>query len=216
MVPVPPNPKIYHITHMDNLPSIVARAGLVSDARRIAEGLDCSLVGMQAIKRRRLDEIEVPCHPGTTVGQYVPFHFCPRSIMLYLLHKRNHPDVTYKGGQQPIIHLQADFQSVIQWADGKEIRWAFTDGNASSRLTAFYSDSSKLSELDWEAIGARNFTNPKIKEGKQAEFLTFDIFPWTLIEKIGTLDETVLEKVRMSLAHAGHQPVIAKEPHWYF
>jgi hypothetical protein len=30
-------------------------------------------VGMTNIKQRRLTQIEVPCHPGTTVGQYVPF-----------------------------------------------------------------------------------------------------------------------------------------------
>jgi ssDNA thymidine ADP-ribosyltransferase, DarT len=27
-----------------------------------------------------------------------------------------------------------------------------------------------------------------LKEGKQAEFLMFDVFPWTLVEKIGTID----------------------------
>jgi hypothetical protein len=95
MISAPDRPKIYHITHVDNLPSIATRMGLVSDAQRIASGLSCSLVGMSTIKQRRLNEIEVTCHPGTTVGQYVPFYFCPRSIMLYLLRMGNHPEVTY-------------------------------------------------------------------------------------------------------------------------
>jgi len=50
----------------------------------------------------------VKCHPGTKVGQYVPFYFCPRSIMLYILHRGNHPDLDYREGQGPILHLQAD------------------------------------------------------------------------------------------------------------
>ncbi len=86
MPSVPSRPKIYHITHVDNLAGIAASGELISDAKRIASGLTCLLVGMSNIKKRRLEEIEVTCHPGTTVGQYVPHYFCPRSIMLYILH----------------------------------------------------------------------------------------------------------------------------------
>ncbi|NMF83162.1 hypothetical protein E1H13_07385 [Nodosilinea sp. P-1105] len=40
----PSNPKIYHITHLDNLTGIATTGSLVSDAKRIASGLSCSLV----------------------------------------------------------------------------------------------------------------------------------------------------------------------------
>lgn len=71
-MPAPPDPKIYHITHLDNLAGIVD--GLIwSDAERIARNLNCTVVGMSEIKRRRLEEIEVDCRPGTMVGEYVPF-----------------------------------------------------------------------------------------------------------------------------------------------
>src|SRR3954471_12342424 len=104
----PPSSKIYHITHLRNLPDIVRAGAIYSDAKRIALGLDCEIVGMSKIKQRRLTQIEVDCHPGTKVGQYAPFYFCPRSIMLFLLHKGNHPDLDYKEGQGPIVHLRAD------------------------------------------------------------------------------------------------------------
>lgn len=126
MASVPSSPKIYHITHIDNLPNIAANMGLVSDATRIARNISCSVVGMSTIKERRLKEIEVPCHPKTMVGQYVPFYFCPRSIMLFMLHMGNHPDISYKGGQQPIVHLQADFHKVINWANSNSVSWAWT------------------------------------------------------------------------------------------
>jgi ssDNA thymidine ADP-ribosyltransferase, DarT len=216
MTSVLTSPKIYHITHVDNLPSIATGIGLVSDANRIASGLSCSLVGMSTIKQRRLEEIEVPCHPGTKVGQYVPFYFCSRSIMLYILRMGNHPDVSYRGGQQPIVHLQADFHQVINWANSNAVPWAFSIGNAGSYLTSFYKDPAQLSEIDWEAVNATDFRDPKIKEGKQAEFLLFDVFPWTLIEKVGTINSVMATKVQTTLAIAGHQPTIEIEPSWYF
>lgn len=216
MTAVPDRPKIYHITHVDNLPSIATDMGLVSDAQRIASGLSCSLVGMSTIKQRRLEEIEVTCHPGTTVGQYVPFYFCPRSIMLYILRMGNHPDVSYRGGQSSIVHLQADFQQVIAWANSNAVPWAFSSGNAGSYLTSFYNDPAQLSEIDWNAVAATDFRDAKIKEGKQAEFLLFNVFPWTLIEKVGTIDATITIKARQALATSRHQPPISIEPNWYF
>jgi hypothetical protein len=216
MASMPFSPKIYHITHLENLGSITATLGLVSDANRIANALRCSLVGMSTIKQRRLEEIQVSCHPDTTVGQYVPFYFCPRSIMLYLLHMGNHPDVSYRDGQKPIIHLQADFNTVVSWANINKVRWAFTDRNAGAYLTTFYSNPKDLGQVNWSAVQATDFRDSKIKEGKQAEFLMFDVFPWTLIEKIGTIDNTISTQVTKVLEGIGHQPIIAVEPSWYF
>lgn len=195
MASMPSSPKIYHITHVNNLTSIVANHGLVSDAKRITNQLSCSLVGMSTIKQRRLQEIEVSCYPGTKVGQYVPFYFCPRSIMLYILHRGNHPEIIYKEGQQSIVHLQADLHSVIHWANTQDINWAFSDLNAGSYLATFYNDMSHLSQLNWSAIKATYFRDSQIKDGKQAEFLMFDFFPWQLIEKIGTLNNTIVPSI---------------------
>ncbi len=216
MPSIPPSPKIYHITHIDNLANIVAKSGLISDANRIASGLICSLVGMSTIKQRRLDEIEVACHPGTKVGQYVPFYFCPRSLMLYILHMGNHPDVSYRGSQQPIIHLQADFHTTIQWANEHNIPWAFSNGNAGAYLTTFHNHPSQLHQLNWDAITATDFRDATVKEGKQAEFLMFDVFPWTLIEKIGTIDAAMATKVNETLMHVDYHPPVTIEPRWYF
>lgn len=42
---------------------------------------------MSEIKRRRLEEIPVDCCSGRMVGEFVPFYFCPRSVMLFVIHK---------------------------------------------------------------------------------------------------------------------------------
>src|ERR1700677_2413270 len=106
----PLNPtRIYHITHVDNLTSILGQDGLLSDAEMVARGAPHLAIGMSSIKQRRMG-LPVKCHQGDTVGEYVPFYFCPRSFMLYLLHRANHPELTYRDGQGPIVHLQADLE----------------------------------------------------------------------------------------------------------
>ena len=100
----PAQPKIYHIVHIDNLASIVADGCLWSDAVMI-QRQGGTVIGMGGIKQRRLG-LPVSCHDGLNVGDCVPFYFCPRSIMLYVIHCANHPELAYRGGQQPIVHLE--------------------------------------------------------------------------------------------------------------
>lgn len=166
MSPPPSQPQIYHITHVDNLESIARRGEIWSDGLCRNNNLGNKQVGMSAIKARRLFELEVDCHPGTKVGEYVPFYFCPRSIMLYLLYRGNHPDLTYTGGQRPLVHLEADLHEVIEWADSNGVRWAFSDRNAGIRYACFYNDVNKFDRLDWNAIAATDFRDPIVKEGK--------------------------------------------------
>jgi hypothetical protein len=213
---VPPkSPKIYHITHLDNLPQIVDHV-LWSDAERIRQDLPCKIVGMSEIKRRRLEELEVDCHPGTKVGEYVPFYLCPRSIMLFLLHKGNHIDLSYQGGQQPIVHLQADLHGVVAWAQSEGRRWAFSNGNAGTRYTDFFNDLGQLNDLDWNAIAATNWKDPIVRERKQAEFLVEGFFPWELVERIGVIDKKMAERVMDALSNAAHRPEVVVAGNWYY
>jgi len=216
MTAIPGNPKIYHITHLGNLPQIVSDGCLWSDLRRIETGLDCEIVGMSRIKERRLKELPVPCHAGTMVGEYVPFYFCPRSIMLYILHRGNHPDITYREGQAPIVHLQADLRLVAQWADENGRGWAFSKSNAGARYTPFFNSLDKLNEVNWSAVRANDFRDPAIKEGKQAEFLMHESFPWNMVEKIGVINRTIQQQVVAAIAGAAHRPTVRIETGWYY
>ncbi|MGI0080551.1 MAG: type II toxin-antitoxin system toxin DNA ADP-ribosyl transferase DarT [Nitrososphaerales archaeon] len=215
MSPVPESPKIYHITHVDNLSRIVDEV-LWSDAERVRRALECTVVGMSEIKRRRLEEIEVDCHPGTKVGQYVPFYFCHRSVMLYILHKDNHPDLAYHGGQRPIVHLQADLRMVLKWAETEPRRWTFSKCNAGARYADFHNDPALLGGLDWGAIAQTDWRDPDVKEAKQAEFLVEKSFPWRLIELIGVINSEVERQVTNIISGARHQPSVAVKTAWYY
>jgi hypothetical protein len=218
----PLNPRIFHITHVTNLPAIVAAGGLISDAAMIARGGPLATIGMGAIKRRRLS-LPVACHPGLNVGDCVPFYFCPRSIMLFVIHCANNPELTYRGGQGPIIHLEADLHAVVQWATTQMRRWAFSLSNAGASYAQFRDSLTRLGDIDWDAIASNNFSNNSytpsgflVKEGKQAEFLLQDHFPWHLVNRIGVASPAIATQAQAALVAAVHKPPISVQPTWYF
>lgn len=216
MNPVPAQPKIYHITHVDNLAAIVKNHELVSDATVLERGGPSVAIGMAAIKKRRVEEIHVYCHPGTKVGDYVPFYFCPRSVMLYLIHRANHPDLTYRGGQEPITHLEADFHEVVKWAESRDRRWAFSLSNAGSYYVEIYEGLDQLHRINWAAVAETDFRTSEVKEGKQAEFLIHGSFPWKLVRRIGVCSARIKAQAEASLAGAIHRPPVEILRHWYY
>jgi hypothetical protein len=134
----------------------------------------------------------------------------------YILHMANHPDLSYTGGQRPIIHFEADLKMTIQWAEKYARRWAFSDGNAGAKITSFYADLRHLPQLDWEAIANDDFRDPVVRERKQAEFLIETSFPWNLVERIGVYDSNTERKVQELLRVDQHKPAISIEPRWYY
>lgn len=210
-----PSPiKIYHIVHVDRLPSIVATGGLLSDAMVQTQALVGTMIGMNNIKQRRLTELQLASHPGLFVGACVPFYFCPRSVMLYLIHRRN-PELTYQNGQEPIIHLQADLRTVVEWANAQPARWAFTLSNAGSYFFEDRSDLARLGEINWPAVQATDWRGG-LKEGKQAEFLLEQQFPWHLVERIGVTNRPIYQQVVNALPARGHRPQVEIRPDWYY
>ena len=216
MSPPPRRPKVYHITHVDNLPAMVKEGSLVCDREMIHRGGPAQAIGMSEIKRRRVEQLTIDCHPGTMVGDYVPFYFCPRSVMLYVIHMKNHPELAYRGGQPPIVHLEADLHSVIEWADGDGRPWAFSLSNAGACYTEFRNQTNNLDELDWTAIAAHNFRDPEVKESKQAEFLLYEVCPFELFQRIGVRSRDVAERVTSAVAGLAHRPAVEVRAGWYY
>lgn len=222
MSPPPTKPCIYHITHVSNLPAIITAGGLLSDAAILERGGPAATIGMGTIKQRRLS-LPVSCHPGLNVGDCVPFYFCPRSIMLYVIHCANNPELTYRGGQGPIVHLEADLGAVVAWATQQRRRWAFSLSNAGAGYAQFRNNLNDLHDIDWDAVASNNFSagsytpsGNQVKEGKQAEFLLHSDFPWSLVQRIGVASQAIAIQARAAIANAAHKPQISVQPSWYF
>lgn len=210
----PTNPKIYHILHADRLPMIVADGSLWSDSIMTGRAGTGTPIGMNKIKQRRLNELKFTCYPDLYVGQCVPFYFCPRSIMLYMMFKGNHMELTYQGGQQPIIHLEADLGEVVRWADCNNKRWVFTLSNAGSYYFEDRNNLNQLSEINWPAVTAHDWQQQP--EAKQAEFLIEESFPFKLIKRIGVYSLDVQKQLNAILAGQLHSPSIEVMRDWYY
>ncbi len=213
-MPVPANPKIYHITHLDRLPSVVAEQALLCDAEVVRRSLGGTRIGMTSIKKRRLEELRLSSHPDLLVGSCVPFYFCPRSVMLYLIYCGNDPDLAYRQGQQPILHLEADLRQTVAWANQQRVRWAFTLSNAGARYFEDRCDLQHLAEIDWNAVEATDWRS--CKEGKQAEFLIEQRFPWELVSRIGVKDAVVYQQVSNLLKGVSPRPKVEVQANWYY
>lgn len=211
---VPAQPKLYHIVHVDRLASVIAAGGLLCDAVVMANQTAGTTIGMSTIKLRRLYELTLASHPDLHVGDCVPFYFCPRSIMLYIICQANNPELDYRGGQGPIVHLQADLHASIAWASEQQRRWAFTLSNAGSYYFEDLNNLNQLGQLDWAAIHTNQWKD--CKEGKQAEFLMERSFPWHLIEAIGVYSVPIYQQVTNIVQAATHKPPVAIKTAWYY
>lgn len=206
-------PKIYHIVHVDRLTSIAADNSLWCDAEILRYGPLGTTIGMNSIKQRRLQN-SLSSHPDLHVGDCVPFYFCPRSIMLYVIHQASHPELAYRGGQGPIVHLEADLQQTVAWAEEQDLQWAFTLSNAGASYFEDRCDLSELKEIDWDAVNATDWS--QCKEGKQAELLVEERFSWELISRLGVLSHQVHRQTLAALEGASHSPPVEIMPGWYY
>jgi hypothetical protein len=212
-MPIPLEPKIYHIVHVDRLASIISD-GLLCDAAVQQLVPTGTTIGMNTIKSRRLNELELRSHPGLRVGACVPFYFCPRSVMLYIIYKGNDPDLQYRGGQEPIVHLECDLIKSVAWAESIGLRWAFTLSNAGSRYFEDRANLDQLGEIDWDAVQATDWQH--CKEGKQAEFLIEQRFPWELVSRIGVASKAIMQQALAILRKSAHQPSVEIRSEWYY
>lgn len=207
---------IYHIVHVDRLPSIIGTGGLLCDAeigQRKRSGHQVGTdIGISDIKQRRL-RTTLSSRPGLCVGECVPFYFCYRSVMLHAIHV-GHDELAYRGGQHPIVHLEASLQDTVEWAKENDCRWAFTTTSAATGDFDDYADLSELERISWGSVHKRYWR--RCKKWKQAEFLVEKFFPWSLVRRIGVCTQETLHRVSGAIATAAHKPVASVEPAWYY
>ena len=203
---VPTDPWIYHITHIDNLSGILQEGGLWCDSQRIRRGLSTTNIGYSHIKQRRLQR-PVGVAAGGFLGDYVPFNFCSRSVMLYVV-DRGHQD--YPGGQLPIVHLVS--RASIAAGGGRS--WAFTDIHAELGYARYFSDSGYLSQVDWSVMPMRYWSS--VSEKRQAEFLVHNFFPWDCVVQVGVINSHIASLVAPIIAQGAHRPPVVVERSWYY
>ena len=231
-IPAPENQKIYHMVHFDKVSPIMWEGSLFCDSMEERTDVGTS-IGMARIKQRRRQNRLSSC-PDLTVGDCVPFYFCPRTPMLYRIYKEpsqaEDGDLSYRGGQNNVVYLVADLRKAIKWANNESLRYVFTVSNAGAGSFEDYSDLYHLNRIDWEVIGRHSWWDgedtdegkEKAKSLRQAEFLVEERFDWSLFSHIGVASHGVKQQISTSfqIAKASgkstHFPVVELKPEWYF
>jgi hypothetical protein len=204
---------IYHITHIDNLTSILNSGGLIANSRLRREQIYYLDIAHEHIQDRRA-RTPVPCGAGGVLHDYVPFYFAPRSPMLFTIHKGNVE--RYNQGQESVIHLV----STAEVIEATALAFAFTDGHGIMGYTQFSDDLKNLNMVDWKIMEARYWKDTEEdndrKRRRQAEFLVHQFCPWTLITEIGVFNATIQAQVQQGLQNFNHQPPVRVCPNWYY
>ena len=111
------------------------------------------------------------------------------------------------------IRIKFPDDTVLQGAPGELISHSLPAG---AYTTDFFDDLDDLDEINWHAVEATDFRPMIVKEGKQAEFLVYESFPWKLIERLGVIDGRMEQRVGEVLRDAIHKPLLAVEQGWYY
>ncbi|MYJ14840.1 MAG: DUF4433 domain-containing protein [Acidimicrobiia bacterium] len=204
---------LYHLTHVDNLPSI-ANDGLRSDGDVEDNDLLEVDIGNQDVKARRR-RMAVPVGPGGVVADYVPFYFAPRSPMLFAIHRGG--VATFSGGQRGLVYLVARVGAIVD----RGLGFALTDRNAASALARFSDRIDDLEEfVDWPLMAAKMWNDtledPDRMSRRMAEFLVHERVPWdTFIALVARTDEEA-ENAAARLGNLRGEIQIVVRPRWYY
>lgn len=211
MIPLPT--PIYHFTHINNLPLILAAGGLRTCGALRQAGVNYKDVAYSTLQDRRA-RTQIPCGSGGTLHDYVPFYFCPLSPMLFTISRGNVPG--YDEGTRPLIFFVSSAQAIKQAG----LQFVFSDGHGIMDYTNFYDDLNQLQKVDWPLMKATMWksteADPDRKRRRSAEFLVHEFLPWNLISHIGARSPLIEKTVLAYLRGIGHQPEVVVQPGWYY
>ncbi|MCL6535540.1 MAG: DUF4433 domain-containing protein [Armatimonadetes bacterium] len=202
---------LYHMTHIQNLPSIIDAKVLYCDQR--VQAIKARSIAYVNFKEKRRGK-PVPVPPGGVIADYVPFYFAPCSPMLYAIHTGC---VDSSLTQSEIVYLTTTIEAIAK--AGK--RFVFTDCHPLSPVAHFNNDLDLLNRyVDWNVMRSAYWHDtpeyPHRKSRRQAEFLVHQTVEWTLIQHIGVYDQARLLQVNEFLAPASHKPLVSVQREWYY
>ena len=195
--------RIYHVTHVSNLPAILASRGLAAGSTPI---LDLS---PDEVRLERA-EISVPGGPAQNLAGYVPFFLSPDAQLWQTLRagdehprlsKKAHAADTYDfvflvSTVKHVVNAGAEFVVADRNSEGSTTRFATTREDAERMLHRLRSDNGGEHLLD-------------------AELLVADRLPLESVTLVGVANDRVRQVVRDMLAGSDFTPKISVYPPWF-
>lgn len=204
---------VFRMVHYQNVPHILEHGMSCRRSDNAYPGY-VNIGSADVINRR--DIVAVKCDPNSVVNDYVPFYFGVRTPMLYKIH------TGYSVPQQPqenIVYLCCRFVDLVD----SDLEWCFTDGNAATGITEFFTDEDAYATLDWRSIYSTEWHDNN-KDGdhdrmrkKHAEFLVKEHVPARFIRGIVVRTEQRHQLLQQWIVGTGLDiTVYSNKPQFYF
>ena len=212
----PPRPTLlYRLVHVDNLATLLKRGALHSPNSTPDDGLPYRTIHNLNVQASRHAK-PIPCGPGGTCHDYVPFYFGPLSVML--LNLKTGRVQGYTEGQAPLVYLVTSVEGLQE----SGCPFVFSDGHGLAAFTDWYDDLRDLDKVDWTLVGERYWADQPDdndrQRRKQAEFLVWHSVDWALFGMIAVLNQNVKHQVEGILAQFPNRnrPNIEITLSWYY
>lgn len=202
----------YRITHVDNL-ELILKNGIVAKKHLNASAQFIEIGNPEIIDYRSMTDVKIPGYGK--IGDYVPFYFTPKSVMLYnILTGYSHP-VVQKRSRDEILIIVCEIETLVQHE-----RWFFTDGQGNANLSRHFNNLDDLIAIDWESIHQCNFRNDSVDFDRlrryQAEFLVYNHIPYTAIHELIVYNESAQQKVLECIMENNCKLNVHIKPNYYF
>ncbi|TXE15675.1 DUF4433 domain-containing protein [Psychroflexus gondwanensis] len=173
---------LFHITHIDNVPSIL-KYGILSHNKAHQSGIVKIDISNQTVNQRR-DRIE-PDLDGN-IHDFTPLYFNHKNPMMFALCKQKE--------KKDLVLIRVNPHILLS------TKVYFSDGNASVKSTRFYNDLSDFNKLNWDLLNAGSWNDYEfgIKEGRRlrcSEVLVKNKIPKQFINDIFVYDQNSLDKI---------------------
>jgi hypothetical protein len=201
--------RIYHVTHITNLPGILASCALLADAsaaRDTNPALDIMSAGYRESRR---SVVVSGADPERRVAEYVPFFLSPDSLLWDSI--RSHE-------ADPRLAPTAD-----DWVAFDFVVLVSTVGKASETVGSVVADGDAAAPATRFGASAENRERMlrTLRADKDsdailaAEFLVEESFPFELLTLIGVANDRVRDAVKEILSASGFRPKVAVYPPWF-
>jgi hypothetical protein len=175
---------LYYMLPIENVPKVM-RTGILSYNK--VKSLPHRSVADKFVQSRR-DYLISHLGRDKHIHDYVPLYFCTHTPMQYVVTQ----SVNRVVDQKDLTFIEIDPARVFSTRGV-----IFTDGNAASNTTSFYSDMADLSNLDWHVIHeVHNCYWREYKRKKAAEVLVPDHVPVDFFLRVVVFDAEVKRKLK--------------------
>jgi ssDNA thymidine ADP-ribosyltransferase, DarT len=203
----------YRICHIENVPEILQN-GLCTKHHPNASKNFVGIGNPDIIDLR--DDTPVKIHGYGNIGDYVPFYFTPKSMMLYNIITGYRAPLVPKRNREDIVVFRCLIVDL-----SKSDKFFFSDGQANvTSITEHYNDLKHLDKIDWEIIHKSDFKNEAGDTDKQrryqAEFLVHSHVPIERVESINVYNEKASDFVKREIAKTDLLIPVNIIPNYFF